>query len=980
MKQLLFTLSLLISSIVFGVAQPVVSNYVPGDILIQLEQNMNPERWVRQNQILNGLPIQIKLHEKINEHLNISLIQFDAQMHNEVRVLRAIQQSAGVVNAQFNHYITNRSTEPNDPKFNDQWQYKNTGQSGGTIGADIDADLAWDITTGGLTSDGDTIVVCVVDGGFDITHEDMKGNVWYNHAEIPNNGIDDDNNGFIDDYKGWNAYSDNDEISAGGNTSHGTPCIGIVGAKGNNGVGVAGVNWNVKVMCVAGSSGTESTVLKAYSYPLAFRKLYNETNGEKGAFVVATSSSWGVDGGNPDSAPLWCAFYDTLGQYGILNVAATINGNQNVDEFGDLPTACSSDFLIAVTNMDHNDVKVQNAGYGATTIDLGAFGAGTYTITSNNGYGGFGGTSAATPHVAGTIGLLYSMPCSNFMELAKSQPREAAAKIKDFIMNGGDDNESLANITVSGKRLNMLGALSLMEEDCSNCPSVSGTKIVSEDDQSANVSWNTSDDVLSVNLIYKTKASSTWDTLYNVKSPYVLNNLKGCTEYELSLHTVCDTITNFSKKITSFITEGCCTNPDFSFENVTENSCNITWNSIYAADSYVLRYKEDQGTEWSEIETKDLTTMLTALKSCTYYDVQIKILCGDTYTDYSALQRLLTKGCGACIEAEYCIPKGLITQYEFIDRIKLNDLDSESGNNNGYIDYELERTTELGTNKTYDFIIQAGYSGSDYQEKVSVFLDSNQNGIFEDNERLLDKEFKKLDTFALTIPDDAKVGLSKLRVFLTFHTLNDVCKGSDQSKYGECEDYCVYIVDEKGCIPPNIINLTEKTLSSLDLEWPKVTGATGYKLIWKHVSASVWDTIVSDGNTYSLEGLEKCTKYVFTVQSICQNEFSINSELFAFKTKCETGVQVESLPTVSVKIFPNPTASAVEVKIMSETNQYLNVTLNHIDGRVLKRWNDVKCSNEKSIYIDMHDYSSGVYLLKLDGVATQTTVKKIVKL
>ena len=263
-----------------------------------------------------------------------------------------------------------RSTTPNDVEFPNQWQYINTEQSGGSQGADIDVDLAWDVTTGGLTANGDTIVVAVLDDGIDLNHSDFENNLWVNHAEIPNNGIDDDENGYIDDYRGWNSNQDNDNIAGGG---HGTPVAGIVGAKGNNGTGVAGVNWNVKVMVVKNDFNTsEAGVLAAYSYPLAMRQQYNESNGTRGAFVVSTNASWGVDFGRPEDAPIWCSYYDTLGTYGILNCGATINGNVNVDEEGDLPTACSSDFMISVTNMNHFDNKVQGAGYGLETIDLGA--------------------------------------------------------------------------------------------------------------------------------------------------------------------------------------------------------------------------------------------------------------------------------------------------------------------------------------------------------------------------------------------------------------------------------------------------------------------------------------------------------------------------------------------------------------------------------------------------------------------------------
>src|SRR5690606_25953748 len=208
-----------------------------------------------------------------------------------------------VIACQLNYYVQSRATTPNDPSFNQQWALHNTGQSGGTVDADIDAPEAWDITTGGITATGDSIVVAVVDGGFYLNHPDLKPNLFKNRQEIPNNGVDDDGNGYIDDFDGWNAYNNNGNLSSGDN--HGTHVAGIIGAKGNNNAGVSGVNWNVKIMPIRGSSGTTSVVVAAYGYAAKMRKLYNQTNGAKGAFVVATNASFGVDFGNAASYHVW---------------------------------------------------------------------------------------------------------------------------------------------------------------------------------------------------------------------------------------------------------------------------------------------------------------------------------------------------------------------------------------------------------------------------------------------------------------------------------------------------------------------------------------------------------------------------------------------------------------------------------------------------------------------------------------------------
>ena len=392
---------------------------VEGEVLIQAKPGQEAAQVVRHFARTLGSDAELSLRP-VSEPMRIYRVSFNHHVVQQKDMLHLFRTHPDIAVAQNNHIISRRATTPNDPQFADQWQYINTGANGGVVGADLDADLAWDITTGGVTALGDTIVVCVIDDAPDLNHEDLAENYWVNHHEIPGNGQDDDNNGFIDDVVGWDADAGNGNLSVGF-SSHGTSVCGIVGAKGNNGVGVAGVSWDVKVMAVSGG-GNEAQALAAYAYPLALRKQWNATNGALGAYVVATNASWGIDFGQPADAPLWCAMYDTLGLYGILNCGATINGNTDVDVDGDLPTACASEFLISVTNMDNTDTKVNQAGYGATTIDLGAFGEDTYTTRNNNNYDGFGGTSGATPHVTGTIGLMYSAPCPNLMAYANAAP------------------------------------------------------------------------------------------------------------------------------------------------------------------------------------------------------------------------------------------------------------------------------------------------------------------------------------------------------------------------------------------------------------------------------------------------------------------------------------------------------------------------------------------------------------------------------
>ncbi len=431
--------------------------YVPGQLIIMLDERVEPADIVSRFSEVNGIETGVKHVEELSSIANIHLFSFDEEKVKDTEILKSVGQAANVVAAQFNHYVTERATLPNDPSINTQWHHKNAGDK------DIDSDLAWDITTGGLTADGDEIVVCVIEpGGSNYNHNDLIANHWRNLQEIPNNGQDDDGNGYVDDYDGWRPSTNSDNLQLGG---HGTSVSGMIGAKGNNGIGGSGVNWNVKIMQVQVSSLTESNVIAAYAYPLNMRTLYNNTNGASGAFVVATNASWGIDNANPNNYPVWCGYYNTLGNAGILNCGATANNNVNIDVVGDMPTGCSSPYMVSVTATNNNDQRTFSA-YGANTIDLGAPGSSVYLPSGSSSYSNTSGTSFASPCVAGAIALVYSAPCAGLAAIAKTNPLQGANLVRGYILNGVDAVGGLQGFTVTGGRLNVKNSIDLALADC----------------------------------------------------------------------------------------------------------------------------------------------------------------------------------------------------------------------------------------------------------------------------------------------------------------------------------------------------------------------------------------------------------------------------------------------------------------------------------------------------------------------------------
>jgi len=431
--------------------------YVPDRIIVKLAPDIS------RNDFRSILDTNNYVVEKVLvRRLNILSIKLKNNQISPLDAIKEFRKNPFVDKAIPDTKVSRRDM-PDDIQFDQQWGLHNVGQSGGTEDADIDAPEAWDIATGGITPLGDTIVVAIVDGGMLLTHADLTPNLWTNWGEIPGNGIDDDNNGYIDDVHGWDAFSSDGSVPSDG---HGTHVAGIVGAKGNNGVYVAGVNWDVKLMPIRGSSGTTSIVLEAYGYALDQRAIYDSTDGSSGAFVVATNSSFGVNNADCSSGnySLWNDMYDALGQYGILSCGATMNNNSNVDVTGDVPTGCESEYMISVTNTTRNDTKNSGAAYGATTIDLGAPGTQILSTYTGGGTSSLSGTSMATPHVAGSVGFLHASMSAGFASFFQSNPAEGGLLIKQLILDGTDPLPTLNGVTVSGGRLNLYNSALLSME------------------------------------------------------------------------------------------------------------------------------------------------------------------------------------------------------------------------------------------------------------------------------------------------------------------------------------------------------------------------------------------------------------------------------------------------------------------------------------------------------------------------------------
>jgi hypothetical protein len=367
----------------------------------------------------------------IQEMKRFSLIDVHVYrvLWDKERTIAMLNRSFYVEYAEPDYFRSAKATLPNDPRFGSLWGHHNTGQNGGTEDADIDAPEAWELTTG-----SSNVIVAVIDSGIDYNHEDLRANLWRNPGEILGNEIDDDGNGYVDDFHGIDALDGSgDPMDDDG---HGTHVAGTIAAVGNNGIGVTGVCWSCKVMALRFLSrrgdGTVSDEIECIQY--AVNQGVKIINGSFGEYDFSRSEKDAID---------------TAREAGVLFVFAAGNTGEDNDTRPHYPSAYDSENIIAVGASNRRDQLVFWSDYGLNTVDVAAPGAAILSTYLSNAYQTEDGTSMAAPYVAGLAALLKSSNSNlNWQE------------IKNRILNNGDRKSAMEGKVLSGSRMNAYKALS----------------------------------------------------------------------------------------------------------------------------------------------------------------------------------------------------------------------------------------------------------------------------------------------------------------------------------------------------------------------------------------------------------------------------------------------------------------------------------------------------------------------------------------
>lgn len=420
--------------------------FVPGEVLIKLRpgKKLPAHKFLDVKQEMNLLAGQFVLVSSPAKSMQALVSELQAMpevAYAEPNLIyHAIKSHATVESILAGTISENFSASaPRDPLYGSLWGLNNSGSnepgssgapsgSQGVIGADVGAEAAWDITRGSKN-----VRIAIIDTGIDYNHPDLKNQIWTNPKEIAGNGIDDDQNGYIDDIHGWNAVAANGNPMDG--NAHGTHCAGTIGAEHNNGVGVAGVMADVQMLAVKflGDDGSGSLANAVIAIDYATKQN-----------VDIMSNSWGGGGFSQ-------ALEDSIkaaSVKGILFVAAAGNDAANNDSSPHYPSNYNVENVISVAAHTNADQLASFSCYGKRTVHVAAPGHNILSSTPGSNYKVFSGTSMATPHVSGGLGLL----------IAK-EGRLPTAEVRNRLMATSTPTSVYQRKVLGGGRMNLSNLL-----------------------------------------------------------------------------------------------------------------------------------------------------------------------------------------------------------------------------------------------------------------------------------------------------------------------------------------------------------------------------------------------------------------------------------------------------------------------------------------------------------------------------------------
>jgi len=420
--------------------------------------------------------------------------------------------------------------------------------------------------------------------------------------------------------------------------------------------------------------------------------------------------------------------------------------------------------------------------------------------------------------------------------------------------------------------------------------------------------------------------------------------------------------------------------------NESEYFANMNWDPIDDAVSFDIRYRMQGAADWIEDNTTDTIYTFINLMACASYEVEVKVNCSASDSGFGTPSFFTTKGCGQCLDLDYCASFAEMTDQIFIDSFGLSTIQNLSGDNGGYENFANEYTTELLAGSSYDFSIVFG-SPVNVNSYSKIWIDYNMDGDFEDDNELVFDQGEaqaniQIDS-SFIVPDTIVEGMTRMRVSTTRSVINFEGQGPcDTLTNGEVEDYCVNLANFLGeCFNVTGLDTTFLSQTQVSLIWDAFDdpgNGIGYNYQYKELEqaddewqiASTLDTFV-DFNT-----LTACVKYEFQVRTVCKFDSSDWSPSLVIRTKgCSTDLEELSEDLSDVTLYPNPVSNAFVLEFFAIKSEDLDVEIIDHTGRVIRNYQMQMIPGRNQFsFNQLESLSSGLYYLRM-----RTSKKQLVR-
>ncbi len=332
------------------------------------------------------------------------------------------------------------------------------------------------------------------------------------------------------------------------------------------------------------------------------------------------------------------------------------------------------------------------------------------------------------------------------------------------------------------------------------CAPAENLSVMSLTTESAEIFWKGNVNAEADTLKWRVVGESVWNTIANPQAVYVLDGLEVCQEYECVVTNACGSNTSFSETV-RFTTDGCCTTPALAFAERTESSLEVNWEGIVAASEYEIRWKTKDGIDWTSDRSVDGNLVVGNLEECTEYEFQIKSICDIEDIDYSESAIVFTKGCGACIDNDYCaiVPESSSGTFAYIDEVRIENYVNTSNNNQGYGDFVIPNAEEFRIGESFDVTVKVGPLAQDHNFILAAWIDLDGDGQFRGSDMVIrEAAIRDELTRTVRIPDTAIPGLTRMRISVGTSFPAEPCENrmNNAGIGGEIEEYCINLVTE----------------------------------------------------------------------------------------------------------------------------------------------------------------------------------------